>query len=281
MPIIEVENLTFKYATAKAPSLIDINLKINEGEFVILTGPSGCGKTTLCRCLNGLIPNFYPGELKGKIYVAGLNVLKTQTSELSKYVGFVFQNPENQLFSLSVERDIAFGPENLGLSKEEIKKRVEWALEVTGTSSLRDYAPYELSGGQQQKVAIACVLAMKPKIIILDEPTSFLDPKSALEILKVINKLNEELKITIILVEHRLDIVSRFADRVIVMNQGKIELDGKPNEVYNKHAYLLGVGIPRVSLLFILLKEDGINFKKIPITIEECEKEIRGYILND
>jgi energy-coupling factor transporter ATP-binding protein EcfA2 len=278
MSIIEIENLTFKYAVAKNPSLIDINLRINEGEFVILTGPSGCGKTTLCRCLNGLIPNFYPGELKGSINVAGLNAFKTKTIELSKYVGFVFQNPENQLFSLSVERDVAFGPENLGLSRDEIKKRVEWALEVTGTSSLRDYAPYELSGGQQQKVAIACVLAMKPKIIVLDEPTSFLDPKSALEILRVIDKLNKELKITIILVEHRLDIASQFADRVIVMNQGKIELDGKPSEVYDKHAYLLGVGIPRVSLLSILLKEAGFDFKKIPTTVSECEKEIRSHI---
>jgi energy-coupling factor transporter ATP-binding protein EcfA2 len=278
MSIIEIENLTFKYAIAKNPSLIDINLRINEGEFVILTGPSGCGKTTLCRCLNGLIPNFYPGELKGSIKVAGLNTFKTKTIELSKYVGFVFQNPENQLFSLSVERDVAFGPENLGLSRDEIKKRVELALEVTGTSSLRDYAPYELSGGQQQKVAIACVLAMRPKIIVLDEPTSFLDPKSALEILRIIDKLNKELKITIILVEHRLDIASQFADRVIIMNQGRIELDGKPSEVYNKHAYLLGVGIPRVSLLSILLKEAGFDFKKIPITVSECEKEIRSYI---
>ncbi|MEM2897578.1 MAG: ABC transporter ATP-binding protein [Candidatus Bathyarchaeia archaeon] len=278
MPIIEIENLKFRYAATKSFSLVDINLRIEEGEFIILTGPSGCGKTTLCRCLNGLIPNFYSGELKGSIYVAGLNVPKTQTSELSKYVGFVFQNPENQLFSLSVERDVAFGPENLGLSREEIKKRVEWALEVTGTSSLREYAPYELSGGQQQKVAIACVLAMRPKIIILDEPTSFLDPKSALEILKVINKLNKELKITIILVEHRLDMASQFADRVIVMNQGRIELDGAPSEVYNKYAYLLGIGIPKVSLLFILFKEDGLEFKKVPINVSECEKEVRRYV---
>ncbi len=274
MSIIEIENLTFTYAGAISPSIRDIDLVIDKGEFIILTGPSGCGKTTLCRCLNGLVPNFYNGVFKGSIRVCGMNSLEQSISELAMNVGFVFQNPENQLFSLSVERDVAFGPENLGLPRNEIKKRVEWALEVTGTDHLRDCAPYELSGGQQQRVAIASVLAMKPKIMVLDEPTSFLDPKTSDNLLKTISDLNKEIGLTVILVEHRLDLASKYAERVLIMNEGKISLDGPPSKVYNEDTYLLGVGIPKISLLFYLLRKDGIGIKKIPIDVPEAVQEL-------
>ncbi|MEM2577232.1 MAG: ABC transporter ATP-binding protein, partial [Candidatus Bathyarchaeia archaeon] len=229
--VISIRNLTFTYAGLNKPSIKNVNLNIFQGEFIVLTGPSGCGKTTLCRCLNGLIPNFYPGEMKGEVYVCGLNTREHSTSELASHVGFVFQNPENQLFSLTIERDVAFGLENLGLSREEIKERVEWALNVVGINDLRNKAPYELSGGQQQKAAIASVLAMKPEIIVLDEPTSFLDPKSALEILKVIQNLNKQLNITVILIEHRLDFAAQLANRILIMNEGEIVLDGEPSNV--------------------------------------------------
>jgi energy-coupling factor transporter ATP-binding protein EcfA2 len=275
LPIIEVRKLTFTYAGASRPSLVNVNMTVDPGEFIVLTGPSGCGKTTICRFLNGLIPNFYSGEMIGDVIVAGLNVRECSTSELAKYVGFVFQNPENQLFSLSIKRDVAFGPENLGLPKEEIIRNVEWALEVTGVSHISDRAPYELSGGQQQRAAIACVLAMKPNIMVLDEPTSYLDPKSAREILEVIAKLNNELGITIILVEHRLDLVSRYADRVIVMDKGKKVLDGKPSEVYGEEAYLIGVGLPRVTMLYHLLRKDNVKLRSTPITVEEASEELR------
>lgn len=267
---IEIENLHFTYAGTQSPSLQEINLTIEKGDFIILTGPSGCGKTTLCRCLNGLIPNFYNGDFEGTIEILGMDTRNRPISELARSVGFVFQNPENQLFSLSVERDIAFGPENLGLQREEIKKRVEWALRVTGTENLRDYAPYELSGGQQQRVAIASVLAMRPEIIVLDEPTSFLDPKASNDLLMTISKLNDKLGITIILVEHRLDLASKYAKRVLIMNEGRILLDGPPTKVYNEDVYLIGVGIPKVSLLFHLLRKDGIKIKKIPVDTSEA-----------
>jgi len=275
LPIVEMHNLTFTYAGAGKPSILEINIAVEPGEFVVLTGPSGCGKTTVCRCLNGLVPNFYSGEMTGSVKVTDLDVRKTSTMELAKQVGFVFQNPENQLFSLSVERDVAFGPENLGLPRDEIRRRVDWALQATGISHLRNMAPYELSGGQQQRAAIAAVLAMKPRLMVLDEPTSFLDPKSAQEILDVISQLNKELKITILLVEHRLDAVSRYADRVVIMDKGRVVLDGKPFNVYGEEAWLIGVGVPKVTMLFHLLRKDGVSLDSIPVTVEDAMEELR------
>lgn len=275
MSIVQANHLSFTYTGASKPSIEDLTIGVSPGEFVVLTGPSGCGKTTICRCLNGLIPNFYSGDFTGDLIVDGLSVKDHTTAELAPHVGMVFQNPENQLFSLSVERDVAFGPENLGLAREETRKRVDWALDVTGISNLKDKPPYELSGGQQQRAAIAAVLAMQPKVMILDEPTSFLDPKSALEILEVISDLNKKLGITIILVEHRLDIVSKHANRVIVMDSGRIVLDGTPKDVYGEHARLIGIGLPRVTALFNLLQKDGVQFTQTPATVDEAVDVLR------
>lgn len=277
MPAIEAKKLSFTYAGAEKPSMEDVNLSIEKGDFVILTGPSGCGKTTLCRCLNGLIPNFYSGELRGDLLVDGLNVDGRSTAELATHVGFVFQNPENQLFSLSVERDVAFGLENLGVAKEEAIERVNWAMKATGIFGLRNKAPYELSGGQQQRAAIAGVLAMRPSVLVLDEPTSFLDPKSAEEIVEIIAKLSRELQLTTLLVEHRLDVVSRYANRVVVMDNGKIALDGTPREVYNDEARLIGIGLPKVTMLFHLLRKDGFDVNN-PITVEEATVELKRFL---
>jgi energy-coupling factor transporter ATP-binding protein EcfA2 len=279
LSIVQANHLSFTYTGASKPSIEDISIGIAPGEFVVLTGPSGCGKTTICRCLNGLIPNFYSGDFTGELIVDGMSVKQHTTAELAPHVGMVFQNPENQLFSLSVERDVAFGPENLGLSREETRKRVDWALDVTGISRLKDKPPYELSGGQQQRAAIASVLAMQPKVMILDEPTSFLDPKSALEILEVISDLNKKLGITIILVEHRLDIVSKHANRVIVMDNGRIVLDGTPKDVYGEHARLIGIGLPRVTALFNLLQRDGIRFAETPTTVDEAVDVLRKMLI--
>ena len=275
MPAIVAMDLSFTYAGADKPSMENVNLSIEKGEFVILTGPSGCGKTTFCRCLNGLIPNFYAGDLRGELKVDGINIKGKSTTELATHVGFVFQNPENQLFSLSVERDVAFGLENLGIPREEALKRVEWAMEATGILNLRNKAPYELSGGQQQRAAIAGVLAMRPSIIVLDEPTSFLDPKSAEEIVAVIAKLNQELNLTTLLVEHRLDVVSKYANRVIVMDEGKVALDGPPSEIYDDKARLIGIGLPRVTMLFHLLRRDGFPVRKNPTTVQQAAEELR------
>ena len=273
--IIVSKNLGFQYAGAKRPAIHSLDLSIGKNEFILLTGPSGCGKTSLCRCFNGLIPNFYQGEWTGQLYVAGLDVTTQLTSELSRRVGYVFQNPENQLFALTVEKDIAFGPENLGLTRDEIRDRVDDAMQVTGTSEIKDLAPYELSGGQQQRVALAGVLAMRPSVIVMDEPTSFLDPHTAEEVMGAAHDLRRELGITIIVVEHRLDLVARYAERIIVMNEGRIVADGILEQVLDEQFDLLeglGVGVPRVSLLWALLRRDGLVTGKLPTHVEDAAK---------
>ena len=275
--IILAKNLGFQYVGAQKAAIHGIDLSIKENEFILLTGPSGCGKTSLCRCLNGLIPNFYQGEWTGELLVDALSVTTQLTSELSRRVGYVFQNPENQLFALTVEKDIAFGPENLGLSREEIRQRVDEAMNVTGTLSLKDLAPYELSGGQQQRVALAGVLAMKPSVIVLDEPTSFLDPHTAEEVMGATDDLRRELGLTIVVVEHRLDLVARYAERIVVMDAGKIVADGDLEETLDEKFDLLeglGVGVPRVSLLWTMLRRDGLVSGKVPTHVESAASSL-------
>lgn len=274
MVLIETKNLTYTYPGVSKPSISDVSIKVEKGEFVLITGPSGCGKTTLCRCFNGLIPHFYQGELKGEITVADMDTTKHQTHEMAKSVGLVFQNPENQLFALSIEKDVAFGLENLGVPREEMWERVEWALKLTGIYDLRERSPHEVSGGQQQRVAIAAVLAMRPQIIVLDEPTSFLDPLSAEKIFEVIHELNKKLGITVVLVEHRLDLTAKYADHIIIMDEGKVCFDGDPREILSaEETRLIGVGIPKATLLYQILKKEGINLNNLtPLSSEELAK---------
>ncbi len=280
--IIETSNLTYTYPGGTEPSLVDVSLSIEKGEFVILTGPSGCGKTTLCRCLNGLVPHFYSGKLEGDITVAGLKVSEHSIYELARHVGLVFQNPENQLFALSVEKDVAFGLENLGLPRKEMRRRVDWALRMTGIYDLRERAPHELSGGQQQRVAIACVLAMEPDVMVLDEPTSFLDPLGAQKIFEVIENLNKKLGITVILVEHRLDLASRYANHVFIMDEGRVVLDGKPLDVFgSESARLIGVGVPKATRLYQVLREGGVHLNKVPVNSQEASQLLQEVLTHD
>jgi energy-coupling factor transport system ATP-binding protein len=276
MAIIETKNLTYTYPGSTKPSIVDVSIKIEKGEFVIITGPSGCGKTTLCRTFNGLVPHFYQGDLKGEIAVANLNTLDKHTYEMAKHVGLVFQNPENQLFALSIEKDVAFGLENNGVPRAEMRKKVDWALSQTGIYDIRERSPHEISGGQQQRVAIASVLAMEPDIIVLDEPTSFLDPLSAEKIFEVIYKLNKEQGITVVLVEHRLDLTAKYANHLIVMDRGSVRFEGDPRDVLsNEETRLIGVGIPKSTLLYEMLKKEGLNLNsKTPLSSEELADQL-------
>jgi energy-coupling factor transporter ATPase len=271
MAIIETRNLAYTYPGGTKPSITDISIKVEKGDFVLITGPSGCGKTTLCRCFNGLIPHFYQGQLTGEITVTDRDVTKHQTHELAKHVGLVFQNPENQLFALSIEKDVAFGLENLGYPRQEMRQRVDWALNLAGIYDIRERSPHEVSGGQQQRVAIAAVLAMQPEIIVLDEPTSFLDPLSAQKIFEVIHDLNKRLGITVILVEHRLDLTAQYANHIIIMEDGKIRSDGTPREILsNESTRLIGVGIPKATLLHQMLLKDGMKLSNVtPLSSDE------------
>lgn len=276
MAIIETKNLTYTYPGASKPSIDDVSIKVEKGEFVLITGPSGCGKTTLCRCFNGLVPHFYQGEIKGEITVAGINTLDHHTYEMAKHVGLVFQNPENQLFALSIEKDVAFGLENMGTAREVIRKKVDLALNQTGIYDIKERSPHEISGGQQQRVAIAAVIAMSPEIIVLDEPTSFLDPLSAEKIFDVIYRLNKEQGITVILVEHRLDLTAKYTDHLIVMDRGTVRLEGDPREILSsEETKLMGVGIPKATLLYQMLKKEGLKLgDKTPLSSEELADEI-------
>lgn len=268
--MIRIRDLTFHYGDASKPALQDVNLEVEDGEFVLVTGPSGCGKSSLCRCLNGLIPHFYGGKIAGGLEVQGLDVMKHTTKELATRVGMVFQDPENQLVAMDVEREIAFGLENLAFPKGVMAKRMEESLDTLGISGLRYRQVHELSGGEKQKVIIASVLALHPDILVLDEPTSELDPKSAEEVLSVVQRLNDELGITVILVEHRLDRVVHLVDRMIVLDEGRIVADGNPRAVLsNCDIASLGAGVPPIVRIVQRLRGNGVNVDGIPLTVKE------------
>ncbi|MBE0523698.1 MAG: ATP-binding cassette domain-containing protein [Methanosarcinales archaeon] len=237
--MISIQNLTYCYPNIEISALDNIDLEIHEGEFILLLGPSGCGKSTLIQCLNGIIPKVSGGELEGTIWVNGKDVSKHKVHQMSTEVGIVFQNPDAQLFGLTVEEDVAFGPENLGVEREEILKRVERSLQIAGIDGLRERFTFTLSGGEKQRTAIAGNLAMQPNILVLDEPTSDLDPRGTREVLETIRRLNRELSITIILIEHKLDEVIGLADRTIVMDKGRIILDGKTCDIFTQNLDLL------------------------------------------
>jgi len=266
VPLIEFADFSFKYLGAETLALRKINLRIEEGEYVVLTGPSGCGKTTLCRAINGLVPQFHRGYIAGNVIIDGKSTRDCSVAELATIAGLVFQQPENQLVTLNVEREIAFGPENLGVEPNEVRRRVEELIEMLDLEHLREKHPHEMSGGEQQRVAMAATLALKPKILVADEPTSNLDPQSAATILDLIAELNHR-DMTVVLVEHRLDLVSKDASRVILMDKGSIVADGEPREILTMDlCQEIGVGIPKATQLYKRLKDRGIVLNKVPLT---------------
>ncbi|QDA31057.1 ATP-binding cassette domain-containing protein [Thermococcus indicus] len=265
MNVISVEGLGFRYRRAERHSLKDVSFTVKRGELLGIIGPSGSGKSTLCLTLNGIIPNSIKGEFEGDVVITDprtgeeYNTKETPVPTLSAVVGLVLQNPESQLFNMTVE-EIAFGLENLGLERNEILRRLRWALEVTGLRGLEGEFPPNLSGGQQQRLAIAAVLAMEPSIIVLDEPTSQLDPVGRREVLGLVSLLNREHGITVVLVEHHTDYILRYADRVIVMDRGEIVLQGTPEEVAEEVDTLrkLGVKLPPALEISHELKRRGV-----------------------
>jgi len=277
--LIKIQNFTFSYSGAGKPALRNMNLEIQDGEFILVTGPSAGGKSSLCRCINGLIPHFYGGKVAGRVEVQGLNTLEHSPKELATRVGMIFQDPENQLVTLDVEREIAFGLENLAFPRDLIAKRIEESLDTLGISALRHRPIHELSGGEKQKVAIASVLALHPEILILDEPTSELDPKSAEEVLSIVQRLNDELGITIILIEHRLDRVIQHTDRLVVLDGGRIIVDGKTrNALHDNYQEIseAGVGMPPVIKLAHQLEIMGITGNRTPLSVKEGRMMFQG-----
>lgn len=273
--IVEIRGLSFKYRNGPV-ALNNINLCIEKGSLVGIIGPNGAGKTSLCRSLNGLIPHFYGGEFKGEVIVCGLNTLKHSVAELSTKVGYVFQDPEDQLSGMAtrVDEEVAFGLSMLGFPLEEMRQRVESVLERVGLKGFESRNPLDLSGGEQQRLAIATVLAIDPEVIVMDEPTAQLDPLGKSQVLEVIGKLKHEGK-TIIITSHEIEELVYFADRLVVLHDGKIVLEGSTEEVLREVDLLKSIGVdpPSVTELAHLLKMRNIfSCEKYPVTIHEAIK---------
>ena len=256
-------------------ALDNVNLVIEDGEFLALIGHTGSGKSTLIQHLNGLLE-----PSSGRIVVDDVDITNKETklTDIRKKIGLVFQYPEYQLFEETIEKDIAFGPTNLGLNEDEILRRVKISMEMVGLDyeTYKDVSPFDLSGGQKRRVAIAGVIAMEPKVLILDEPTAGLDPKGRDDILEQIKILHEKYKMTIVLVSHSMEDVGKLAERIVVMNQGKIALLGKPEEIFKEVETLesIGLAVPQVTYLMRALREKGFDVSEEVFTVEQGSKEL-------
>ncbi|HRQ23068.1 MAG TPA: ABC transporter ATP-binding protein [Anaerolineales bacterium] len=273
MAFINLSNVTYKYPLTKTPVLQNVNLQVNEGEFVAVMGPNGAGKSTLCYALAGFVPHFFKGELTGEIQVDGKKSSESTLDEWVLNVGLAFQNPFNQISGAkyTVFEEIAFGLENIGVPREEMKARVEAALALTGISDLADRSPYSLSGGQQQRVALTSILVMQPKLLVLDEPTSQLAPIGTREVFGVVRKMAEE-GMTVVMVEHKVEWIANFADRVIALKDGQILLEGKPDEVLTSDLLTEnGFGVSRYTSAAREAKRQGLwKQDKLPVILFEA-----------
>ncbi len=274
----DVQEVSFSYRSygelpVDVPALENVSAKIVKGDFVVILGRNGSGKSTFSRLLNALLV-----PQKGIVLVAGKETSNEENVwNIRSTAGMVFQNPDNQIIATTVEEDVAFGPENLGVEPSEIRKRVDEALRTVGIEEFKKNAPHLLSGGQKQRVAIAGILAMKPECIILDEATSMLDPVGRREVIKVLKKLNEEENITIIHITHHMD-EAAMANRLIIIDHGQIVLDGTPKEVFSNVEMVksLGLDVPQVTELMYVLKNQGIKIDKLPLTVDEAFDIIKG-----
>jgi cobalt/nickel transport system ATP-binding protein len=272
MKAIQTINLYHAYPDG-TKAIENVNFSVEKGKIIALLGPNGAGKSTLLHHFNGLLM-----PTSGKVNIMEKEVTKKSLDEIRQKVGLIFQDPDDQLFARTVAQDIAFGPTNLKLSKQEIEQRVNWALEVTDLKGLENKAPQNLSGGQKRRASIAGVLAMKPEIVILDEPISNLDPKTASKILHLLTQLNKELGLTMIIATHDVDLVPLFADEICILNKGQILMQGPPQEVFSKVDVIRSVDLrlPRITHLFEVLKaEDKLPVSdELPLTIGEARREI-------
>ena len=273
MAIVNLQNVTYKYPLTNSPVLNNINLKVEDGEFVAIVGPNGAGKSTLCYTIAGFVPHFFKGEMTGTVEVLGVESQNSALHEWVLNVGLTFQNPFNQISGAkyTVFEEIAFGLENIGIPRDEMMTRVKDAMKLTGISDLADRSPYSLSGGQQQRVALTSILVMQPKVLVLDEPTSQMDPIGTREVFVAIQKMAEQ-GMTVILVEHKVEWIANFVDRVIALKDGQVLLEGTPDEVLTSR--LLeesGFGISRYTSVARKAQEMGLwQSDSLPITLEEA-----------
>lgn len=275
--MIELKNVSFKYELQEEKTIKNLDLYVKQGEFVGIIGKNGSGKTTLCNIIRGIIPDFVQGTITGNIIIDNKDINDIERGEMAELVGFVFQNPFSQISGIkkTVFEEIAYGLENLGVLREEIRQRVTDVIKLLKIEDLQDKNPNELSGGQSQRVAIASIIVMNPKVLIFDEPTSQLDPLGTEEIFDILKLLKSQNK-TIILVEHKIDLIAEYADRVVVMDDGEIIFNGETHEVLsNDKIEQHNVSMPIVSKLAYKLNDEKQGFfKNIPITLDECKKEL-------
>ncbi|MEA5536206.1 energy-coupling factor transporter ATPase [Crocosphaera sp. XPORK-15E] len=276
--IASLEKVSYLYPNSQQPVLKDISLEIHQGEFLGIIGPTGAGKTTLCLTLNGIVPQFYGGRFFGYVNIAGCDTLEHPVSHLARYVGAVFEDPETQLISTSVENEIAFALENLCVEREEILARIPHVLAAVRLDGTEQKHPQELSGGQKQRLAIAAALALQPTLLILDEPTSQLDPIGSQEVFSTIKELNQELGVTIVMVSHAAEEMAEFSDRLVLMSEGAIIATGKPKEIYSEIDLLTTHNLrpPQVAQTFYQIKKKGIILPEIPVTLNSSFNTIKS-----
>lgn len=273
--IITVDNLIFEYTdedTGEKNRVLDnVSLNVKEGEFLAVLGHNGSGKSTLAKHFNAIL---LPTD--GKVFVDGIDTSdESRLFDIRRRVGMVFQNPDNQMVATIVEEDVAFAPENLGVPREEIRERVDNALETVGMTAFKRHAPHMLSGGQKQRVAIAGVLAMQPEILVMDEPTAMLDPNGRAEVIQTIKKLNREMGMTVILITHYMDEAVQ-ADRVIVVDSGHISMEGTPRDIFPQVDRLVDLGLdtPQSTYLIYMLNKLGLDFNPRVLNDKECAEEL-------
>lgn len=275
--IIEFKNVDFRYSDEETDALKGLNLEFYEGQFTCVLGHNGSGKSTMAKLINALnIPT------AGEVITYGYDTsVEENETPIRRKVGMVFQNPDNQIVSTIVEDDVAFGPENLGVPRDEIRRRVDEALKIVDMYEYRAHEPHRLSGGQKQRVAIAGVIAMQTACIVLDEPTAMLDPKGRREVMNALLKLKNEMGISVILVTHFMD-EAVLADRVVVMNDGAVCLDGSPKEVFSNTDLLrsIGLSVPKPLELALALKENGVDIKGSPLTADDFVSAFKEFTDN-
>lgn len=268
---IVVENLSFQYPDTEQKVLKNINFTLQYGEILGIIGPTGAGKSTLAMCMNGLIPQVIPGDIEGKVTVKDIDVSQSDVAEMSEHVGFVFQEPENQLSQMTIEEEIAFGMGNLGVPRDEMESRIKDALKQVGLCGFEKRSPLALSGGQQQRLAIASVLAMRPTIMIMDEPTSMLDPKGKNEVYDVLKNF-KGYRMTGIIIDHEVERIAAYCDKILVLNNGEIQLFGTPDEIFTKIETLhkLNLNAPQVTEFLHHYNEEFNQNLKLATTVEEA-----------
>ncbi|WP_406944191.1 energy-coupling factor ABC transporter ATP-binding protein [Halobacillus sp. SY10] len=272
---IQVKNLTFEYPDTEEPVLKNINFSIDNGEILGIIGPTGAGKSTLAMCVNGLVPQVIQGEIEGEIRVKGMDVHESNVAAMSEHVGFVFQEPENQLSQMTIEEEIAFGMGNLGVPRDEMLVRIKDALSQVGLEGFEERSPLALSGGQQQRLAIAAVLAMRPTIMIMDEPTSMLDPKGKNEVYDVLKNL-KAYGMTGIIIDHEVERIAAYCDKVLVLDEGEVKMFGTTEEVFTEIDRLHGLTLhaPQVTEF---LSQYNKKFHKNAALATTLEKAVQSY----